>query len=135
MGAWGTGAFDNDTACDWSNDLVDAEDLTFVQNTLSSAQEVDDDELDADLGAEALAACEVVARLQGRGGRKDANTEIVDRWVKAHPVKPPAELVKLATHVIDRVTEVGSGSELAQLWSGDHTWRASMQDLRKRVAG
>ena len=132
MGAWGTGAFDNDTACDWSNDLVDAEDLSFVQNTLSSAQEVDDDELDADLGAEALAACEVIARLQGRAGRKDANTEIVDRWVKAHPVKPPAELIKLATNVIDRVAVA---SALAQMWSGDQTWRASMQDLRKRVAG
>jgi hypothetical protein len=132
MGDWGTGAFDNDTACDWSNDLLDAEDLTFVEDTLSSVHELDDDELDADLGAEALAACEVVARLQGRGGRKDANTEIVDRWVKAHPVKPPVELVKLATRVIDRVAEV---SELAQRWSGDQTWRASMQDLRKRVAG
>jgi hypothetical protein len=132
MGAWGTGAFDNDTACDWSNDLADAEDLTFVQNTLSSAQEVDDEELDADLGAEALAACEVVARLQGRAGRRDANTENVDRWVRSHPVKPPAELVKLATHVLDRVAE---GSELAALWQGDQSWRASMQDLRKRVAG
>ncbi len=132
MGAWGTGAFDNDTACDWSNDLVDAEDLSYVQNTLSSAHEVDDDELDADLGAEALAACEVIARLQGRGGRKNPNTELVDQWVRSHPVKPPAELVKLATHVIDRVAE---GSELAQRWSGDQTWRASMQDLRKRVVG
>jgi len=132
MGAWGTGAFDNDTACDWSNDLVDAEDLSYVQSTLSSAHEVDDDELDADLGAEALAACEVIARLQGRSGRKNPNTEIVDQWVRTHPVKPPAELVKLATHVLDRVAE---GSELAQLWRGDQTWRASMQDLRKRVAG
>jgi len=132
MGAWGTGAFDNDAACDWSNDLVDAGDLSYVQNTLSSAQEVDDDELDADLGAEALAACEVIARLQGRGGRKNPNTENVDQWVRAHPVKPPAALVKLATCVIDRVAE---GSALAQRWSGDQTWRASMLDLRKRVAG
>lgn len=132
MGSWGTGAFDNDTACDWSNDLVDSEDLSFVQNTLSVVHELDDDELDADLGAEALAACEVVARLQGRAGRKNANTQIVDQWVRAHPAKPPADLIRLATHVIDRVAEV---SELAQRWHGDQTWRASMQDLRRRVAG
>ncbi len=132
MGAWGTGAFDNDTACDWSNDLEDAEDLSFVQNTLSVVHELDDDELDADLGAEALAACEVVARLQGRAGRKDANTQIVDQWVRAHPVKPPADLIRLATYVIDRVAEV---SALAQRWHGDQMWRASMQDLRRRVAG
>ncbi len=132
MGAWGTGAFDNDTACDWSSDLADADDLSFVEETLSSVYEIDDEELDADLGATALAACEVVARLQGRAGRRDANTVTVDQWVKAHPAKPPAELVRLATDVLDRVVV---GSELAQLWQGDQTWRASMQDLRKRVAG
>ncbi|MDB4961106.1 MAG: hypothetical protein JWP01_1105 [Myxococcales bacterium] len=132
MGAWGTGAFDNDPACDWTNDLSDASDLTFVHNTLSSADEVDDDELDVGLSAEAVAACEVIARLQGRAGRRDANTKVVDEWVRAHPVKPSPDLVKLATFVLDRVV---AGSELAMLWARDQAWRASVQDLRKRVAG
>src|SRR5688500_10877000 len=66
MGVWGTGVFENDAACDWSADLADASDLTFVTDTLSSAQEVDDDELDVELGCTAVAACEVIARLQGR---------------------------------------------------------------------
>jgi hypothetical protein len=30
---------------------------------------------------------------------------------------------------------VVEGSEIAQLWQSDEKWRASMQDLRKRVAG
>jgi hypothetical protein len=132
MGAWGTGAFDNDTACDWTNDLSDANDLTFVHNTLSSAQEVDDEELDVDLSAEAVAACEVIARLQGRAGRRDANTQVVDEWVRSHPVKPSPDLVQLATHVLDRVV---SGSELAMMWKRDQAWRASVQELRKRIAG
>lgn len=129
MGAWGPGVFDNDTACDWTTDLVDTEDLSFVEGTLSTAEEVDDDELDADLGCEALAACEVVARLQGRAGRR---IDTVDSWVRAHPMKPSPALVRLATNVLDRLA---TGSELAQQWSHDHAWRAGLQDLRKRVTG
>lgn len=132
MGAWGTGAFDNDTACDWSADLADATDLTFVEGTLTSAQEVDDDELDVDLGYEAIAACEVVARLQGRVGHKTARVEAVDQWVRAHPVRPSQALIRLATNVLDRVA---TSSELAQQWARDQAWRAGLQDLRKRVAG
>lgn len=130
MGAWGTGAFENDTACDWYGDLVDAEDLSLVQNTLSSVEDAEDDELDANLGYEALAACEVIARLQGRGGRK---AEVVDQWCARIRVKPSPQLVRLATHVIDRVAS--DGSELAALWQGDQSWKHSVQDLRKRVAG
>ena len=132
MGAWGAGAFDNDTACDWSNDLVDRDDLSFVQETLYSAEDAEDDELDADLASAALAACEVVARLQGRTSRSSSD-DVVDQWVKQHALKPSPGLVKLATNVLDRV--VSNGSELAQLWRGDQAWTAAVQDLRKRVAG
>ncbi|HVK86039.1 MAG TPA: DUF4259 domain-containing protein [Kofleriaceae bacterium] len=129
MGAWGTGAFDNDAACDWTSDLTEVDDLSLVEGTLSVAEEVDDDELDAGLGCEALAACEVVARLQGRTGRK---LDPVDSWVRAHPMKPSPALVRLATNVIDRVA---TGSELAQQWAHDRAWRAGVKDLRKRLTG
>jgi hypothetical protein len=129
MGAWGPGAFDNDAAWDWSTDLTETEDLSFVEGTLNTAEEVDDDELDVELGCEALAACEVVARLQGRAGRKD---DVVDSWVRAHPAKPSPALIRMATNVIDRVAQ---SSELAQLRANDQAWRAGVQDLRKRIAG
>lgn len=140
MGVWGTGAFENDAACDWFADLADASDLTFVTDTLSSAQEVDDDELDVELGCTALAACEVIARLQNyaRGSsnsitaRKDAMVELVDEWVRSHPTRPTPAVVQLATNVLDRVAE---GSELALLWRGDATWLHQVKDLRRRVAG
>jgi hypothetical protein len=128
MGAWGPGAFDNDAACDWTSDLAEAEDLSFIEATLSAAQEVDDDELDVDLGCEALAACEVIARLQGRAGRQ---ADLVDGWVRAHPTKPPPRLVRLATNVLDRVA---SSSDLAQLRAHDRAWRAGVVELRKRIA-
>ncbi len=131
MGTWGTGAFDNDTASDWSSDLVEAEDLSLVTETLRSAQEVDDEELDDDLRLEALAACEVIARLQGR--RRDGAPDAVDAWIRSRRFAPTPQLVKLAAHVMERITS--TSDELAHLWSRDQAWRASLQDLRKRVAG
>lgn len=125
MGTWGTGAFDNDAACDWSADLTDSDDLSLVEDTLSSAEEADEDELDIDMASEAIAACEVVARLQGRGGRPSANTAELDQWIKARAEKPSQRLVKSATNVLDRVA---TSSDLAPL-------RDSALDLRKRVAG
>ncbi len=131
MGAWGTGAFENDAAWDWSSDLVDSDDLSFVHETLTSVEDAEDDELHAELACQAIAACEVVARLQGRP--RGSQVEAVDQWVRTHAVKPSAALVKLATNTLDRVTS--QRSELAQRWRKDSTWTASMLELRKRIAG
>jgi len=125
MGTWGTGAFDNDAACDWSADLTEADDLSLVEDTLSSAEEADEDELDLDLACEAIAACEVVARLQGRGGRSSSNMAELDEWIRSRATKPSPRMVKSATNVLDRVS---SSPDLAPL-------RDSALDLRKRVAG
>lgn len=133
MGAWGIGAFENDCACDWSADLVEQRGLALVHDTLSSAQEVDDDELDLQLGREAVAACEVVARLQGRFGRTAPHTEAVDQWIRGQAIKPPPELIKLAARVLERVAS--HESELAQRWRGNQQWLASVRELRKRVGG
>ncbi len=135
MGAWGSGAFENDTACDWTEELTDSgvADLSLVERTLSSAQEVDDDELDADLACEAIAACEVVARLQGRGARAGAHLAELDAWIKSKPVKPSLALIRQAANVLDRV--VANSSELAVQWEDSGAWLSSVQDLRKRVAG
>lgn len=125
MGTWGTGAFDNDAASDWSSDLTDAGDLSLVEDTLSSAEEAEEDELDLDLACEAIAACEVVARLQERGNRQSANMDEIDSWIRSIAAKPSPSMVRSATNVLDRVAK---SSELAPL-------RDSARDLRKRVAG
>ena len=137
MGAWGADTFDNDTACDWSYELEDSEDLSLVEAALREVRDVErDDVVDSDLGSEALAACEVIARLRGRWGKRDGTTETVDAWVKAHRIIPPAALVKLAVETIDRIA--GEGSELAELWSESEeeaAWRNCVADLRQRVQG
>lgn len=132
MGTWGVLAFDNDNACDWAGDLDDASDLSLVASTLLCAEQ--ESEIDAPTAEEALAACEVLARLLGHPGYSNAYTEGVDDWVAAHPIKPPEELLARARSVIDRV--LADGSELRSLWEeSEHLneWQRAIHELRSRL--
>lgn len=133
MGAWGVLAFDNDTANDWVFDLDEATDLSLVDSAIVQFEAASSGYLDADIASNALAACEVVARLQGRPGYTNAYTDTVDRWVAAHLIQPSAQLVERCLAAIDRI--LGENSELAELWveSEGKKWRAAMIDLRVRV--
>jgi hypothetical protein len=131
MGAWGTDTFDNDSAADWAAEF--AEDGALVQLQAAFDAVFDEEYVEVDTGSAALAACEVVARLRGKWGRRNPSTEPVDTWVAGHPQPPPKELVALALRAIDRIT--AHDSELAELWEGDPEWKTAVADLRKRVAG
>jgi hypothetical protein len=133
MGAWGVLAFDNDTANDWAYGLDDVADLSLVKSAFDEVADVGDDYLDQDLACNALAACEVLARLRGKPGYRNAYTEKVDEWVAAHKHVPPPRLLARASAVIDRI--LGEQSELRELWDeGDGTeWREAMEDLRQRL--
>ena len=136
MGAWGTGTFDNDTAGDWAYGLEEVDDLSLVTHTIDAVLSVGSEYLDADQGSEALAACEVVARLQGRWGPRNSYTEAVDEWVAAHDMTPSEELIDKACKAIDRV--LAEPSELLELWDEGGTndeWHAAVEDLRSRVRG
>ena len=134
MGAWGANTFDNDTACDWTYDLEQAGDLSLVRKALARVTSVGSEYLDSDVASTGLAACEVLARLKGHWGVRNAYTETIDKWVVAHKGEPPADLVAQALQVIDRV--LVPPSELLELWSeGDiNEWQAAVADLRTRVA-
>lgn len=131
MGAWSAESFGNDTACDWVCGLKDAEDLGLVRETLQQVVEVGEEYLDSDPACQALAACEIIARLKGNGGAPHPD---VDEWVASHPTKPPANLVATALAVIDRI--LTPPSELLELWqeADDTRWRNAVQDLRDRVS-
>ena len=136
MGAWGELAFVNDTACDWAYDLEGVNDLSLVEAALGEVEAVGKDYLDSDLACNALAACEVIARLLGRPGYQNSYTETVDKWVKAHKLKPSPALVQRALGAIKRI--LGEDSEMRELWEEDGPnpeWRAAVEDLRKRVQG
>jgi hypothetical protein len=133
MGAWGSGAFENDTACDWKYELEEHHDLSVVEEAIDRVLAAGDGSLDADDACCGLAACEVLARLKGHWGVRDSYTESMDTWVEEHPMVPPAALVAGALAAIDRIS--GPSSELAELWEDDDDWRNAVADLRARVAG
>jgi hypothetical protein len=133
MGAWGTGIFDNDTACDWAYELEGQRDLGVIERALDAVLD-GDDAPDADIGEEALAAAEALARLQGHWGVRNSYTERMDAWVEAAALTPPPALVRRAHAAIDRI--LAADSELAELWGESDdadAWKAAVAELRARL--
>ena len=131
MGAWGALAFDNDDANDWAYDLDDHNDLSLVEDAFSDVVGPTV-YLEAPTACNALAACEVLARLNGKPGYKNAYTEKVDQWVAKHKLDVPDKLLNRANAVIDRI--LGKDSELNELWADDKAdWLAAVENLRQRL--
>ena len=128
-------AFDNDDANDWAYDLDGVSDLSLVESAFEQVEAVGSAYLEQGLACNALAACEVLARLRGRPGYTNAYSEKVDRWVAAHRIDPPPALIARGEAVIARI--LGPESELRELWeeAGDHEWRAAVDDLQSRMSG
>lgn len=134
MGAWDHTTFGNDNACDWGGDLRSHEDLSFVEETLDRVIVSGGDYLEAPEASEAIAAAEVLARLQGCFGIRNAYTKSVDEWVAAHPTRVPSRLVQKAHAALDRI--LTRPSELLELWEeSDHfeAWKESVTELRSRI--
>ena len=134
MGAWGTGIFDNDTACDWIYDLEETNDLSLIESTLDKVLDAGAKYLEAPDAEEALAAAEAVVRLKGNWGIRNSYTETLDKWVKITGLVPTQGLIEKALKVIERVTS--GPSELLELWgeSDEFTaWEESVRDLLKRL--
>ncbi len=128
-------AFDNDDANDWAHDLDRVSDLSLVESAFQQVEALDSTSyLEQGVACNALAACEVLARLRGRPGYTNAYTEKVDQWVAAHPIDPPTALITRGEAVIDRI--LAPGSELRDVWeeAGDEEWRAAVDDLRSRMS-
>ncbi len=114
MGAWGTGAFDNDGAGDFLAELRHADvnqRETVIVQALQAATAAED-YLEVDDGQAAIAAAAVTATA--RTGRHVTDTDsgtglATTDLPHAHP-----ELVALAVRALDRVT--GENSEWRELW-------------------
>ena len=134
MGAWDHTTFGNDDACDWGGDLRSSEDLSFVEETLDAVIDTGDEYLEAPESSQAIAAAEVVARLQGRIGIRSAYTESVDEWVAAHPQTVPAALAQKAHAALDRI--LAQPSELLELWEESEdfeAWKSTVTELKSRI--
>ena len=136
MGTWATDAFGNDYAMDWAQDLHEYKTLELVETTLDNVIDSTEAELEAPFAAEALAALEVIARLQGQPGEDDPATAEVDEWVAACKKKVTPPLLEKARLAFERIT--AETSELRQLWQdSEHfaEWQADVTALRARVLG
>lgn len=135
MGAWSEGTFGNDTACDWTGDFLEDPGMHRVLEAINAVRG-EDEYLDRDPACECLAACEVLARLQGNWGTKDAYSEDLDAWILANPMDVSDDIKRAADAAIERI--LGRDSELADLWDEDgrnDAWHATVDDLRRRVQG
>jgi Domain of unknown function (DUF4259) len=134
MGAWANDAFGNDNACDWAFGLENADDLSLIEGALDKVLTNCDEYVESTEACEAMAAIEVIARLQGNWGARNAYTESVDKWVEKTKLQPTAALARKAHLVIERI--LAENSELRELWQESEeyaAWLASVAELRGRV--
>jgi hypothetical protein len=135
MSVWDIGPFDNDLAMDWVQDLQESNDLYYIEDTLNNVLEEGDTFIPMPFACEALAAIEVLARLQGQPGGEAVDD--VDAWVETARKKfrRRADLVEKSLKVLDLI--VSEKSELANEWAqtDEHVaWRGMVEQLRARVA-
>jgi hypothetical protein len=134
MGTWGHGIFDNDTACDWAYLLEGSKDLSVVRNALDKVLSAGSKYLRMREAEEALAACEVIARLRGNFGDRNAYTESVDSWVISNKKEVPAKLINKSLAAIERI--LYGPSELSDLWNPDggySDWKNNVDNLVARI--
>lgn len=134
MGAWGTGAFENDDAVDWLAQLTD-EGAGIVRQTFDEVLRTAPAYVERDVGARTVAAAELVAALQGRPGH-DLPPELI-AWLAAHSHGlADARLVEDAQRALTCAVDAQI-SELAELWADTpdaHRWQRGVADLRARLA-
>lgn len=132
MGTWAIDALGNDDAADWLYTLYDGAGLKVIDETLSAVAMPD--YVEAPQAQEALAAAEVVARLQGRPDATVPLDEELDGWIRRSKLIPPPALVQKAHKAIDRI--LADQSELLELWQESdefEAWKASVLNLRSRI--
>jgi len=132
MSAWGVGNFDNDTALDWIYELEETDDLSLVKNTIEKV--LSEKYIDSDMGAEALVAIEVLARLKGNFGKEDPYSEDIDQWVKTHAIEVDSKTIDKALQAIDLI--VSKKSELYELWEETddfNAWKEEINNLKIRL--
>jgi Domain of unknown function (DUF4259) len=130
MGTWGTGAFDNDAASDWLLDLSRQTDLAYIEQTIDKTL-ADSHAADAE---EAIAAAEVVARLQGNYGIRNASTRTADEWCTRVKLTPAVSLIDKSKLLIVRVqTEPSSLLSAHKQGKAYELWKQSLSDLANRL--
>ena len=130
MAAWGTKTFEEDTANDWIQELIDSDDpREFLIESVSTEAGF----IEADQGSAVLAAGETLIALLDEP-RDGVPGELVD-WVGVNECDDVSDLPELAVESIDRV--LGNQSELRDVWSEAEDfeeWLENIQQMRELLA-
>jgi hypothetical protein len=129
-GAWGIGPFENDDALDFVSQLQEYDSYRAIW--LPFGDIIDSDTyIDATIGAQTIAAAEVVAALRGKS--RPALPDDLANWVKSKNWSGDVKLVGTAEMCLKKVLDP-SRSELAQLWKETDqydAWLAAGEELLK----
>jgi len=135
---------DNNKARDWLEELGANKDLALIEATLDKALESKNDFLLAPEGIKALAACEVIARLQGNlnPDKNYGGYKLINEWVADCTDTPDEDLCAKAHAVIDLVFSEDSELMLMMQAPGDpeeeeneylDEWSREVSDLKSRI--
>jgi len=131
-GAWGYKSFENDDALDWVENFLKLGGQSAVEKTLANVAK-GRGYLEAPEGCYAIAACEVLAAVQGRASA-DLPKDVA-ALAKKLSSKPSDSVRKYARDALDRI--LGNDSGLRELWkdAGENfdKWRKTVEDLKSRV--
>ncbi|MFM7024287.1 MAG: DUF4259 domain-containing protein [Flavobacteriales bacterium] len=130
--AWGISNFENDSAQEWVDELVEkgkagdvAKEIdTFLKNFKAS-------ETDMMTCCCFLAAAEIIAAI--KEDPSDDIPENLEDWIKENKLKADEALVKKA---IDGLNKITRGSELKEMYEGSHLyddWMDIQKDLLTRL--
>lgn len=114
MQAWGTGVFENESANDWLEDLIDSGDLDAIPMAMQGVLEFSGtDEIEAVDCAVALAAAEVVAIANNKPGRLLPPPAL--KFVEDHSIGVTKTTLGVARKTVETVREK---SPLLSYWKG-----------------
>ena len=129
MESWGTGSFENDAATAFVLEVVEDGSVA-IEEALEVVLDPDMTELEAEEGARAVAAAEIV-QIQLSGDTAQVTDAGLRAWLSELGEGELSELLELALEALERV--LGPGSELPELWGNGQEaadWRSEVQRLR-----
>ncbi|CAH1232565.1 hypothetical protein PAECIP111891_07046 [Paenibacillus allorhizoplanae] len=129
MGAWGIGNFENDTVQDWIIELVEAQDINLLSESIEMVLE--DNYLDADVACIAIGAVEILAALQNRPG-KEINEDELQEWILQHKGQG-TNLIEKSHKALEKIL---AESELKELWEETEdygNWVTTIKELQSRI--
>jgi len=133
MGAWDCGVFDDDTTCDFADEIANADDpLQMLTDAFRDANEAD--YLEYDQGCAVWVSATVIDAILN-GTPCPCMVESFGPFIEANKKLSVAGLKEQAVKALDRF--LGENSELRELWSENEElypkWKDGVVQLRDRL--